>query len=184
MNVHFRTALRSCPKCGMRLLSYTTRHRSVVSSYYGEFTAIEHIMRCSIHGVFRSGVLSRILSPYCRYANDIMIEAATKRFLDGRNCSEISTGSVSGISESQVRNLSNMVLGIFITIYEESSSRLRGSMQSYILQIDITTDSEFYMIVAVKDAVSGFALYVKKCNAESYESIRGHTLNSNSRYFA
>lgn len=29
------------------------------------------------------------------------------------------------------------------------------------------------MIVAVKDSVLGFALYVKKCSAESYESIWG-----------
>ena len=40
-------------------------------------------------------------------------------------------------------------------------------------QTDGTTDSEFSMIVAVKDAVLGFALYVKKCSAESYESIKG-----------
>ncbi len=83
MSVHFRTALRLCTKSGMILLSYTTRHRSVVSSYYGEFTAIDHIMRCSIHGVIRGGDFSRLVSPYCRYANDIMIEEATKRFLEG-----------------------------------------------------------------------------------------------------
>jgi hypothetical protein len=29
------------------------------------------------------------------------------------------------------------------------------------------------MIVAVRDAVSGFDLYVKECGAESYESIKG-----------
>jgi hypothetical protein len=130
MNLHFRTSLKECPYCGSMLVPYTTRHRSVVSSYYGEFTAIEHIMRCSIHGVLRSEDLSRIVSPYCRYANDIMIEAATKRFIDGRSCSEISMESGTGISESQVRNLSNMALGIFITIHEELSSILRYSMQS------------------------------------------------------
>lgn len=131
MSVHFRTALRLCTKSGMRLLSYATRHTSVVSSYYGELTAIEHIMRCSIHGVFKSRDLSRIVNPYCRYANDIMIEVATKRFLEGMNCSEILTESGSGISESRLRNLSNMALGIFTTIQEESSSRIRGSRQSY-----------------------------------------------------
>jgi hypothetical protein len=44
-------------------------------------------------------------------------------------------------------------------------------MKSYILQIDGTPDSEFSMIVAVRDSVSDFVLYVKRCHSESQESI-------------
>ena len=44
-------------------------------------------------------------------------------------------------------------------------------MKSYILQIDSTTDSEFSMIAAVRDAISNFVLYVKRCDSESEESI-------------
>ena len=131
----------------------------MISAEYGRFTAIKHIMRCSIHGIFRSEALPNIVSPYCTYANDIMIEAAMKRFIDGRSCSEISLESGTGISERQARNLSNMALDIFVAKHQESSSILRDSMKSYVLQIDGTTDSEFSMIVAVRDALSGFTLH-------------------------
>lgn len=172
MNVHFRTALRACPTCGMMLISHTTRHRSVISAYYGEFTAIEHIMKCSIHGIFRSEALPNIVRPYCTYANDLMLDSAMKRFIDGRSCSEISLNLNNGISERHVRNISNLALDIFMTIHEGASRKLRESMSSYILQIDGTTDSEFSMIIAVRDAISDFVLYVKRCKSESHESIR------------
>ncbi len=172
MKLHFRTKLKECPYCGSTLVPYTTRHRTVISSYYGEFIAIEHIMKCDTHGIFRSEELQNIVSPYCTYANDIMIDSAMKRFIDGKSCSEISMESGTGISESQVRKLSNMALGILVKIHEEATPKLKESMHSYILQIDGTTDSEFSMIVAVRDAVSGFTLYARKCSSESNESIR------------
>ena len=45
-------------------------------------------------------------------------------------------------------------------------------MNSYVLQIDGTTDSDFSMIVAVKDSISDFVLMVNRCSSESEESIR------------
>ncbi len=48
---------------------------------------------------------------------------------------------------------------------------LRKHIRSYVLQIDGTTDSEFSMIVVVRDAISDFTLYVRKCSSESQESI-------------
>ncbi len=41
-----------------------------------------------------------------------------------------------------------------------------------MLQIDGTVDSEYSMIAAVRDTISDFVLYVKKCRAESYEEIK------------
>ena len=76
-----------------------------------------------------------------------------------------------GISERHVRNLGNQALDIFREMHEENVPKLRNHMKSYILQIDGTTDSGFSMIVAVRDAISDFVLYVKRCDSESEESI-------------
>ena len=39
-------------------------------------------------------------------------------------------------------------------------------MNSYVLQIDGTTDSDFSMIVAVKDSISDFVVMVNGCSSE------------------
>ncbi|MGC8563154.1 MAG: hypothetical protein ACP5NO_08215 [Thermoplasmata archaeon] len=102
-------------------------------------------------------------------SNDVMMDAAVKRFVDGMSCSDISRSI--GISESHARNLSNMALDIFSIIHQESAEKLREYMHSRILQIDGIPDSEFSMIVAVRDSMSGFTLWSGKCFSESYESI-------------
>ncbi|MCL5786526.1 MAG: hypothetical protein M1151_07690 [Candidatus Thermoplasmatota archaeon] len=158
-----------CPDCHSRLRVYRTDSRPV-KTVHGEFTAIHRIMTCPVDGKrFRSGGLDLIIPPGCTYANDIMIEAATKRFLSGWSSSEISSSL--GVSGSHARSLCNTALDIFHKIHEESIPKLKERMKSYILQIDGTTDSEFSMIVAVRDAISGFVLRVKKCHSESQESI-------------
>ncbi|EQD64270.1 hypothetical protein B2A_02089, partial [mine drainage metagenome] len=101
--------------------------------------------------LFRSEALDKMIEPYCRYANDIMIDVAMKRFIDGRSCGEISKESVYSISERQARNLSNMALEIMGTIHDESFQVLRNALSSYILQIDGTVDGDFAMIVVVRD---------------------------------
>lgn len=63
-----------------------------------------------------------------------------------------------GVSERHARKLSNQALEIFSEIYENNIQKLRRCMNSYILQIDGTTDSEFSTIVVAMDAVSGFVL--------------------------
>ena len=172
MNVHFKTELKSCPVCSSTLTPYATMRRTVVSQEYGRFTAIVHLMKCpEDNKIFRPGSLNRIVNPYCTYANDVMVDAAVKRFIDGRSCSEISSSFDNGISERHVRSVSNMALSIFGEIHEESIPKLRESMHSWILQIDGTTDSEFSMIVTVMDASSGFVLYAKKCSSESQENV-------------
>ena len=119
--------------------------------------------------LFRSDALDSIVSPYCTYSNDAMIDAAMKRFVDGMGCSEIFRSI--GISESHARNISNLAMDIFSMIHDENTGRLRESMHSWILQIDGTPDSEFSMIVVVMDSISGFTLWSRKCFSESYESI-------------
>lgn len=130
MRIYFRTDVKKCPSCGLPLIAYKTEHRTVRSTSYGEFTAIHHIMHCRNHpGVlYKSERLLSIVSPYCTYSNDVMIDAAVKRFIDGMSCSDISRST--GISESHARNLSNMALDIFSMIHQESAEKLRESMHS------------------------------------------------------
>ena len=74
-----------------------------------------------------------------------------------------------GISEGHVRKLGNMAMNILQEIHRENMDRLRSAMGSYVLQIDGTTDSEFSMVVAVRDAASDFVLLVRRCQSESHE---------------
>ena len=146
----------------------------MVKSMQGEFTAVHRIRICPVEGmIFRSDVLDEIISKKCTYANDIMIDAAMKRFLDGKSRSEIGGEMCNGISSRQVRNLGNQALEIFSRIHEDGVPRLHEGMKSYILQIGGTTDAEFSMMVVVRDAVSDFVLCVKRCRSESQESIEG-----------
>lgn len=174
MNIVYRTMMERCPDCNKHLRAYKTETRHIISVEYGSFTAIHRLRKCKkCQRIFRSESLDRLIEPYCTYANDIMIDAAVKRFIDGRSCSEISLNMNNGISERHVRNLSNMALDIFPMIHEEVSPKLRKAMESYILQIDGTTDSEFSMIIAVRDAISDFTLHTRKCYSESHESVKG-----------
>ncbi|EQD57337.1 hypothetical protein B1B_08860, partial [mine drainage metagenome] len=134
----FRYPSPVCPECNTRLLAYRTERRTVRSYVMGEFTAIHKLMKCRIHGtVFRSDRLESLIEPYCTYANDVMIEAAMKRFIDGRSCSEISLQhNMGGISESHARHMTNMALDISTQIHEKSYPKLRSAINSYILQID------------------------------------------------
>ena len=94
------------------------------------------------------------------------------RFIDGRSSSEISSSINNGISERHVSRLSNMALEIFPVIHEENTGKLGSAMKSYILQIDGTVDSEFSMIVVVRDAISDFVLHARRCDSESHESMK------------
>jgi len=169
----FRYPSHVCPECRAHLIAYKTERRIVRSYSMGEFTAIHRIMKCSNHGtLFRSSMLESLVSPHCTYANDIMVEAAMGRFIKGYSCSEISAGLNNSISESHVRLLSNRGMDILMEIHEENIPRLKDAMNSYILQIDGTTDSEFSMVIVVRDAISGFTLYAEKCHSESFESVK------------
>ena len=104
------------------------------------------------------------MSPHCTYANQVMLESATRRYIDGRSSSEIALGMNNGISERHVRRLSNTALDIFPVIHSSNADKLRSCLKSYILQIDGTTDSDFSMIVAVRDSISDFVLHVDRCS--------------------
>ena len=162
---------KNCPNCGTRLREYR-RDRKLVRTLSGEFTAVHRIMMCPREKrEYRSERLFEIVPKRCRYSNDVMVESAIERFITGKSCSEISRSL--GMSESHAGKMSNQALDIFRKIHEESAKKLAAAMPSYILQIDGTVDSEFSMIVAVKDALSGFVLYARKCPSESQASIEG-----------
>ncbi|MGC8699125.1 MAG: hypothetical protein ACP5RE_02995 [Candidatus Acidifodinimicrobium sp.] len=86
MILTFTSPLSSCPECGRRLVVYKTATRRV-RTIGGEFIAVHRMMTCRFHGkIFRSEALDSIVSPYCTYSNDVMIDAAVKRFIDGMSC--------------------------------------------------------------------------------------------------
>ena len=174
MRIVFRTENNRCPDCNKTLKAHRTETRHIISIDNGIFTAVHRIRKCRKCGkLFRSESLDKMIEPYCTYANDIMIDVAMKRFIDGRSCGEISRESGYGISERQARNLSNMALEIMGKIHDEGFSILRNALKSYILQIDGTVDGDFAMIVVVRDSISGFTLYSEKCFSESEQSIIG-----------
>jgi len=169
MEIVFSYPHDRCPECNSRLKTYRVDRRRV-KDVEGEFTALHRIMICPREKrKFRSGNLDLMVHPRCTYSNNFMVAGAIKRFIEGRSSAEIS--SLMGVSEGHARKLTNQALEIFSEIHEDNVSKLYRNMNPYILQIDGTTDSEFSMIVAVKDSVSGFVLYVKRCGSESEESV-------------
>ena len=137
------------------------------------FTAVHRPMICRHdRTTFKSERICEIVSPHCTYANEVMLESAIRRCIDGRSSSEITMDMHNGISERHVRNLSNMALDIFPEIHENNIEKLKNVMNSYVLQINGTTDSDFSMIVAVKDSISYFVLMVNRYSSESEESIK------------
>ena len=113
MRIVYGTILKRFPDCNKALKAYRTEIRHIISIDNGIFTAVHRIRRCrKCMKLFRSEALDRMIEPYCTYANDIMIDVATKRFIDSKSCGEISRESGYGISERQARNLSNMALDI------------------------------------------------------------------------
>ncbi len=169
-----------CPNCHTNLRVYRTGRRHVITTN-GEFIAIHRIKICPVDGrIFRSADLDEIVPPGCIYANDIMVESAVMRFIDGRSSSEISSSL--GASEGHVRKLSNQGLDIFSENHEKHVPDLKEHIKSYVLQIDGTTDSEFSMIVAVRDAISDFTLYAKKCYSESQEAIENILNNIDEKF--
>jgi len=172
MILHFKTSVKECTRCGGELRPYKTYRREIRSIGYGSVTAIHHVMYCPEHGKFRAEGLVNIVAPGCTYANDVMVEAAMLRFIDARSSSEISRQLDICISERHIANLSSMALQVHRVIHDDHSEEIRERMSGYILQIDGTVDSEFAMIVAVVDAVSGFILMAKRCGSESEEEMR------------
>ena len=117
MEISFSPGFTTCPKCGSRLVLYKTERRVVKSVDY-RFIAVHCPMICRHDKiVFRSKRICEIVSPHCTYANQVMLESATRRYIDGRSSSEIALGMNNGISERHVRRLSNMELDIFPVIH-------------------------------------------------------------------
>ena len=138
--------------------------RRTVKRVDSTFTALHGIMICPRDKIkFRSGKLDLIIPPGCTYSNDIMIESAVKRFIEGRSSSELSSSI--GVSEGHARKLGNQAPEILSEIYEKNIPELCKSMNLYILQMDGTTAPKFSMIVAVRDSVSGFVLHAKICDS-------------------
>ncbi len=172
--MHFATKLTECPDCHSQLKAYKTTRKLVKSAGGGYITIVEHIKQCRNgheRRLFHSENLPAIVNRRCTYTNDVMLSAARMRFIDGRSCSEIASAMDIEISERHVRRLSNTALKVFANIHEKNGDKLKPLLGRWVLQIDGTVDGEYDMIVAVRDAVSGFVLHAKRCHSESKESI-------------
>ena len=173
--LHFAPEPTHCPYCAARLRSYKNLSRTVQMAGGISFVAVEHVKYCARghpRMLFRSDRLRSLVNPGCTYTNDVLVEAAQRRFLEGRSSREIAIEMNNGISERHVRRLSNTALDVLVTLHERQGPALRQAMGRWVLQIDGTVDGDYNMIVAVRDAVSGFLLYGKKCNSEGHDEIR------------
>ncbi len=172
ITLHFEPSLKRCPRCTCRLNLYGTRRRLVKTKQQGTFLALERVLCCAKGHprlLFASEELAALVAKGCTHAFDVMVEVADQRLLKGRSCSEIAQESVLGISERHARRLSNQALEVVEMTHAESSEKLKATMGRWVLQIDGTVDGEFKVIVAVRDALSGFLLYGAHCHFERHE---------------
>ncbi len=151
MKRHFKTSLKKSLSSSLDLQPYRTYERAVRSVEHSKFTAVHHEMHCPEHGKFRVEGLVNIVARGCTYVNDVMVEAAKLRFLNGRSSPEISGDLEVGISDRHVTNVSNLALSIFREIHADHEGAIGKRMSSYILQIDSTVDSESAMKAAIED---------------------------------
>ena len=87
MRIVYRTHLVRFHDCDNKLKAYRTRARRVISVEYGLFEALHCIRKCGKYNrLFGSEALDDLIGPYCNYANDVMEDAAMRRFTDGRSC--------------------------------------------------------------------------------------------------
>ena len=87
MRIVYRTHLVRFHDCDNKLKAYRTRARRVISVEYGLFEALYCIRKCRKYNrLFGSEALDDLIGPYCNYANDVMEDAAMRRFTDGRSC--------------------------------------------------------------------------------------------------
>ncbi len=162
------------PECRSQLRAYKTTRKPVKFAGGGYVAVVKHIKQCRnghVLRLFRSERVQAIVNRRSIYANDVMLSAAIMRFIDGRSCSEIASAMDIGISERHVGRLSNTALEVFANIHEKSGYKLKELLPGWVLQIDGTVDGDYGMIVAVRDAVSGFVLHARRCHSESMESI-------------
>ncbi len=112
-----------------------------------------------------------MVNPWCVYANDVMVEGARQRFLEGRSCREITSEMGSGLSEAHLCRLTNLALKLVSEIHAQRREEIARHLGKWILQIDGTVDGDFESVVAVRDARSGFLLYGRKCHSESEREL-------------
>ncbi len=174
ITLRFEDPRTRCSLCTCRVKEYRTSRKVVRSKALGTFLAREKINYCAkghLPIYFPSEELASLVGKRCTYAFDVMVEVADQRFLKGRSCREIAEASPLGISERHARRLSHEALEVVERLHEASSEKLTAAMGRWVLQIDGTVDGEFEIIVAVRDALSGFLLYGERCHFERHEEI-------------
>ncbi|HIH60933.1 MAG TPA: hypothetical protein HA289_07875, partial [Ferroplasma sp.] len=180
IKIAFSTVLNKCPLCGNKLRFYRP-YRRTAKSIEGDFIAVHRLKVCKNDGiVYKSDKLEDIIRNKCTYANDVILKAARDRFVYGRSCSEIS--SYAGISERHAGRAGNSIIEAFRINHYGNIAKIKEFMESYILQIDGTADSEYNIIVAAKDAITGFVIDAQHIFPESYGNIRNVLVNIRERF--
>ena len=175
IKIVFSTDIKKCTSCGNKLRFYRSYNRTV-KSLEGEFIAVHRLKVCKNDGIiYKSDKLEDIVRNKCTYANDMLLKAAKDRFLYGRSCSELS--SYTGISERHAGKASNSIIEAFRVNHYKNIDKIKEFMESYILQIDGTADSEYNIIIAVKDAITGSVIDAQHICKSSVVSINLNLVN-------
>lgn len=171
-----------CHKCGQPLKVRLTRKRTIFSTTYGSFIAIERQGYCPKHQALppaRSTKLRRIVAPGCNIAYDVIAHIGLARFLQCRQCEEIQ----SELSRQYglyipIRTISQLVqkfIAYFQAVHQESIPLLRKEMCNrggYILHIDGTCEEGSRVLLVCLDSLSGQVLESRKISSENTDEVQ------------
>lgn len=150
---------------------------------YGEFAARELYGGCPRHPqlpLVRSSRLARIVASGARIAYDVIASVGIQRFLEYRQCEEISI-ELSRRYEIEVpprtvSQLAQKFVAYFAVVQKESTRLLRKSMRDrggYILHIDGTCEEGSRVLLVCMDSISGQVLEAEKIGSENVKEVTG-----------
>lgn len=174
---------KRCPICHKGLGVRVTRRRTVLSTTYGVFTAIEKEGHCRRHckrPAARSQQLPRIVAPGAKYAYDVLARVGMSQILECRQAPEIAMELSSPlgmeIPEPTVNYLARKFVAYFQIVHEESIPLLRKSMRGrggYVLHIDGTCEGASGILFLCVDSIGDQILESRKISSENHDEVVG-----------
>jgi hypothetical protein len=154
----------------------------VLSVAYGKFMAIECYGYCPSHleaAFVRSAALQRIVPPGANIAYDVVVHIGLARFLQCRQCEEISIELSHHygleVPPSTVSYLAHKFVAYFQVVHQESVDLLRRDMRNrggYILHVDGTCEEASRVLLVCLDSLSGQVLESRKIASENSDDVR------------
>lgn len=149
---------------------------------YGEFVARERQGYCPRHPqlpLVRSPQLARMVAPGARIAYDVLARVGLQRFLECRQCEEI-TIELSRrygieVPPRTVSHLAQKFVAYFVVVHQESTVLLRKDMRDrggYVLHIDGTCEEGSRVLLVCMDSISGQVLESRKIGSENAAEVR------------